>query len=71
MSHNESQKVSRSDIKAKLNEIQGEATETVEGAKNQIIAVAAAAGLVLIVVIYTIGRRAGAKRSTIIELRRN
>jgi hypothetical protein len=64
-------KITRDDIKAKLAEIQGDATETVEEAKNQIIAVAATVGVVVLVAVYLLGRRGGRKRSTIIELKRN
>ena len=67
----QTQQITREDIKAKLAEIQGEATETVEGAKTQILAVAATVGVVVIVAVYLLGRRGGRKRSTIIELKRN
>ncbi len=68
---NNGQRIERSDIKAKLDEIQGEATETVEGARNQILAVGVTVAVVVVVAIYLVGRRGGRKRSTIIELRRN
>ncbi len=64
-------KITRDDIKSKLSEIQGEASDTVEGAKNQIIAVVATVGVVIVIGIYLLGRRGGAKRTTIIELKRN
>jgi hypothetical protein len=62
--------ITRDDIKAKLTEIQGEATQTVEEAKTTIVAVAAAVGVVVLVGIYLIGRRSGRRRSTVIELKR-
>ncbi len=62
--------ITKDDIKAKLAEIQGEATSTVEGAKSQLIAVAAGVGAVLIVVAFLLGRRGGQRRSTVIEVRR-
>jgi len=64
-------KITRDDIKAKLSEIQHDATDTVEDAKSQIIAVAAIVALVLLLLAYLLGRRGGRKRSTIIELKRN
>jgi len=70
MSANHS-KITRGDIKAKLSEIQGDASDTVEGAKNQIISVVAAVGVVIVIGVYLLGRRGGSKRSTIIELKRN
>jgi hypothetical protein len=63
--------ITRDDIKAKLTEIQGEATQTVEEAKTTIVAVAAAVGVVVLVGIYLIGRRSGRRRSTVIELKRS
>ena len=44
--------ITRDDIKAKLSEIQGEATQTVEDAKTTIVAVAAAVGVVVLVGVY-------------------
>jgi hypothetical protein len=64
-------RVTRADIHNKLAEIQGDATDTVEGAKSQIVAVAAVVGLVFVAAVFLLGKRAGAKKSTIIELRRN
>jgi hypothetical protein len=63
--------ITRDDIKAKLLEIQGEATSTVEDAKTTIVGVAAAVGVVVLVAVYVLGRRAGRRRSTVIELRRS
>jgi hypothetical protein len=62
--------ITREDIKAKLIEIQEDATTTVESAKSTIIAVAAGVGVVVIVGIYLLGRRGGRRRSTVIELKR-
>lgn len=64
-------RITRDDIKSKLSEIQGDASDTVEGAKNQIISVVAAVGVVILIGVYLLGRRGGAKRTTIIELKRN
>lgn len=65
------QRITRDDIKAKLGEIQGDATSAVEDAKTTIIGVAAVVGVVVIVGVYLIGKRTGRRRSTVIELRRN
>ena len=63
--------ITREDIKAKLIEIQGEATSTVEDAKTTIIGVVAVVGLVVLTGAYLLGRRGGRRRSTVIELRRS
>lgn len=62
--------ITKDDIKAKLAEIQGDATTTVEGAKSQLLAVAAGVGVALVVVAFFLGRRGGKRRSTVIEVRR-
>lgn len=62
--------ITRDDIKAKLLEIQEDATSTVESAKSTIIAVAAGVGVVVIIGVYFLGRRGGRRRSTVIELKR-
>jgi hypothetical protein len=64
------ERISPDQIRAKLNEIQGQATEQVEGAKSQLLAVGAGVGLVLLVVAFALGRRAGKRSSAIIEVRR-
>jgi hypothetical protein len=64
------QKITREDIKSKLSEIQGDATETVENARMRLIGVAVAAGAVVVIAAFVIGRRGGRRKSTIIELKR-
>jgi|JI8StandDraft_1071087.scaffolds.fasta_scaffold127108_4 hypothetical protein len=63
-------KITPNDIKAKLADIQGEATSTVEGARNQIIAVGAGVAILLLIIAFVLGRRGGAHTSTIIEVKR-
>ncbi|MCB1272612.1 MAG: hypothetical protein M9942_13945 [Microthrixaceae bacterium] len=63
--------VTPEDIRSKLTEIQGDATEQVESAKNQLIAVGALVALFLLIVAFLLGRRAGKRSSAIIEVRRS
>jgi hypothetical protein len=63
-------KITPDDIKQKLADIQGDATSTVEGAKNQIIAVGVGLAILLVVIAFLLGRRGGAHKSTIIEVKR-
>ena len=63
-------KITPDDIRNKLADIQDEATSTVEGAKNQLIAIGAGIALVVVVVAFVLGRRGGARRNTIIEVKR-
>jgi hypothetical protein len=62
--------ITREDIKSKLSELQEDATETVESARTVIVGVAVAVGAVVLIAAYSMGRRRGRRRSTIIELKR-
>ena len=64
------QRITRDDIKAKLAEIQGDATASVQDAKTTIIGVAVVVGVVVLAGVYLLGRRGGRRRSTVIELKR-
>lgn len=67
--HNE--KVTPEDIRSKLTEIQGEATEQVEAAKNQLIAVGVLVGILMLMIAFLLGRRGGKRASAVIEVRRS
>ena len=58
------------DLKGKLEEIQGEATQQVESAKNQILAAGVLIGLLLLIAAFLLGRRGGKRASAVIEVRR-
>lgn len=62
--------ITRDDIRAKFGELEGQAQETAETARNTIIAVGVAAVAVLGVVAFLLGRRRGKKEKTIVEIRR-
>ena len=62
--------VTPEDIKAKLHEIQGEATEQVESAKSQLLATAALVALAVLIIAFLLGRRSGKRATAIIEVRR-
>jgi hypothetical protein len=63
-------RITRGDLEAKLREVSGEATDTVDAVKPQLFGGAAAALLVALAVAYLLGRRRGRKRSAIVEIRR-
>jgi hypothetical protein len=67
--HNE--RVTPEDIRSKLTEIQGEATEQVEAAKNQVIAIGVLVGILLLIIAFLLGRRGGKRASAVIEVRRS
>ena len=59
--------IERSDIEAKLREIRGEVDTTATAAKPALMAVAVVA---VFFVAYSLGRRKGRKKSTVVEIRR-
>lgn len=58
------------DIRAKLEEIQGETSEVVERSRSMVIAGAVAGAVVLVGVAFLLGRRRGRRKSTWVEIRR-
>lgn len=58
------------DIKQKLGNIQGEALEQVESAKNQVVAAGVVVAILLLLAAFLLGRRGGRRASAIIEVRR-
>ncbi len=58
------------DIKSKLGDLQGEARQQVDGAKNQLLTVGAGVALLLLVIAFMLGRRGGKRASAVIEVRR-
>ena len=63
-------KVTRADIEAKFRELQSEVVGAADGAKDRAKALAAAGVVVVLVTVYLLGRKAGRKRSTVVEIRR-
>jgi hypothetical protein len=64
------QRISRDDIEAKLRELKGEVDETTEKAKPIGMAAAAVAAVLVVGVVYLLGKRRGTKLSTVVEIRR-
>jgi hypothetical protein len=62
--------VERSDIEAKLREIRGEVDSTTTAAKPAVMAIAGVAVVAIFFVAYSLGRRKGKKKSTVVEIRR-
>lgn len=63
-------RVTRDDIEAKLRELQGGAQEQVASARSTLIAVGGVLAIILLVVVFLLGRRAGKQRTTIVEIKR-
>lgn len=64
------EKITRDQIEAKFRELTGDVGDEVEGAKSQALTVGLAVAVVVVAVVFLIGRRNGRRRSTVVEVRR-
>jgi hypothetical protein len=62
--------ITRDDIKAKFGELEVQAQDTAETARNTLIVVGVAAVAVIGVVAFFLGRRRGKLDKTVVEIRR-
>ena len=63
-------RVTRDDIESRLRALQNNVTERVEARKTQIVAVAGAAVVAVLVITFWLGARKGRRLSTVVEIRR-
>ena len=63
-------RITPDDIRHKLEALQGEVQGAVDDKKTSITAVVAGGGIVLMVIFFLLGKRAGTKKSAIVEIRR-
>lgn len=63
-------KITRDDLEAKFRELKDDVDETAPTARSYAAAAAVAAGVVIFAVAFVAGRRRGAKKSTVVEIRR-
>ena len=64
------EKITRDQLEAKFREVTGGVSDEVEGVRSQALAIGLAVVVVSVAVVFLFGRRAGRKRSTIVEVRR-
>jgi hypothetical protein len=62
--------ITRDDIKAKFGELEGQAQESAETARNTLLAVGVVAAAVIGGLAFVLGRRRGKQQKTIVEIRR-
>jgi hypothetical protein len=63
-------KVTRADIEQKLRNLQGDVEKKIVSQRQKIIVGVAAAGALMIIITFLLGRRSGKKKNTIVEIRR-
>jgi hypothetical protein len=63
-------KITRDDLEAKFREIKGGVDQRTKAAKDTAMPFAIAGGLILLLLVYIVGKRVGKKKSTIVEIRR-
>jgi hypothetical protein len=68
---NSESRITRDDIKSKLGDLQGDALEQVDSAKNQLLTIGAGLALIVLIAAFLLGRRGGKRSSAIIEVRRS
>jgi len=62
--------ITRDDIEAKFRELEGEVDDRKEQALNVAVVVGTALAVAVVLAAYTLGRRRGRKKTTIVEIRR-
>ena len=63
-------RITREDLEDKFRELEGDAREQVESARSTAITAGVVAAIVLLLIAFLLGTRKGAKRSTVVEIRR-
>ncbi|MEM8923773.1 MAG: hypothetical protein AAGD35_09725 [Actinomycetota bacterium] len=63
-------KVTPADIEAKFRDIQGQIDVVAEDGKKKAVVGGAAVSVLLFLLVYFMGRRAGNRKSTVLEIRR-
>jgi hypothetical protein len=64
------ERITRDQIEAKFRELTGDVDEEISSARSQAVTVALAVGVAVVAVIFLIGRRAGRRKSAVVEVRR-
>jgi len=63
-------KITPQDLENKFKALQGDVQGKVDDKKSTIATAAAAGSVVLVLIVFLLGKRAGRKRSTVVEIRR-
>ena len=62
--------ISRDDLESKFREIKTEVDNVTGSAKSKAVPAGIVGGILLVLIVYLLGRRVGSKRSAMVEIRR-
>jgi hypothetical protein len=62
--------ITREDLESGFRSFQGEVMDRVEDRRQTLISIAAGAGMLLMIIVFVLGRRSGRKKTTLVEVRR-
>jgi hypothetical protein len=63
-------RITPADIEAKFREVQGQIDVVAEDSKKRMALVGVVVGVLLLLIVYVLGRRTGKRKSTVVEIRR-
>ncbi len=63
-------KITPEDLEGKLRAFQGDVQAKVESKRNTLVMAGAAGATVLLIIFFLMGKRAGKKKTTLVEIRR-
>lgn len=62
--------ITPADIEAKFRDIQGQIDVVADDSKKRLAVAGAGVSVILVLLVYFLGRRAGKRKSTVVEIRR-
>ena len=63
-------RITRDDLERQFRALQGEAREMVDEQSNKLITAAGIGAVIIVVIIFLLGRRSGRRKTTYVEIRR-
>jgi uncharacterized membrane protein YvbJ len=63
-------KVTRDDIERELRALQGDVRDKVDEKRNTMLIAAGVVGVIVVMVVFLLGRRSGRHKNTVVEIRR-
>jgi len=62
--------ITREDLESSIREVSGGYSDRADDAKPKILGIAVGGGLLLLFIVYLLGKRVGKKKATVVEIRR-